>query len=181
MTTPAPVHEDGKPCPYPNAHDTKCLSVDELRKRLHVLCQATTAFERGWIIEAADRLKALSDIQALGGRDAVIEECAKVCEKSPAFGQYPCTEDGVPVTFNRGPKDFAATLRALKSSPAAESGCVRVPQSAIDWLMGEGDDFEPSPDAPVSRLGHGRYWWRSEFRKRAGLSAAKPPKAKREE
>lgn len=49
---------------------------------------------------------------------------------------------------------------------------VMVPQSAMDWLMGEGDDFEPSEEQIKRSFGPGRYWWRSEFQKRI---AAAPP------
>lgn len=44
---------------------------------------------------------------------------------------------------------------------------VYVPREAWNWLMGLGGDFEPSTN--VMRLSNGnpgRYWWRSELRRR---------------
>lgn len=45
----------------------------------------------------------------------------------------------------------------------ATNGFLQVPKSAIDWLMGEAGTF----DRPQGN--EKPYWWRSEFRKRAGL------------
>lgn len=59
-------------------------------------------------------------------------------------------------------------LAAQSPRPQAEvpEGWVLVPQSALDWLNGEGDDFERPADA------RGAFWWRTEFKRRC-LSA--PP------
>lgn len=43
---------------------------------------------------------------------------------------------------------------------------VVVSKAALDWLNGEGDDFE-RPEGV-----RGAFWWRSEFRRRTMLSAA---------
>jgi hypothetical protein len=56
-------------------------------------------------------------------------------------------------------KAIAAAIRALNPQDL-----VCVPVDALKWLMGCGDDFERPDDAK------GNYWWRSEFRKRAGIS-----------
>lgn len=42
-------------------------------------------------------------------------------------------------------------------------GYVIVPKEAIAWLDGEDGTFEPPPGA------RGKFWWRSEFRRRANL------------
>ena len=48
---------------------------------------------------------------------------------------------------------------------------VVVPLEAIQWLMGEIGEFEPSDECNAHPEGYKRpqFWWRSEFRKRAGL------------
>jgi len=51
--------------------------------------------------------------------------------------------------------DFCAELERI--------GYVIVPKAAIAWLNGEGEDgFERPENA------RGAFWWRSEFRRRAG-------------
>lgn len=66
--------------------------------------------------------------------------------------------------------ESAGAIRSLASAPAEQiDGYVMVPQSAIDWLMGLGDDFVPTPEQEKRSYGPGKYWWRSEFSKRAGL------------
>ena len=48
--------------------------------------------------------------------------------------------------------------------PAPHHNTVLIPQEALDWLNGEHvDGFEK----PIGAKGE--FWWRSEFRKRAGL------------
>lgn len=42
---------------------------------------------------------------------------------------------------------------------------VQVPREALQWLFGEVGFFEPLEGQPPK----GAYWWRSEFRRRAGL------------
>lgn len=42
----------------------------------------------------------------------------------------------------------------------SDESYVRVPSSAMRWLMGEGENFAPDPGQ------NGAYWWRSEFRRR---------------
>ena len=48
---------------------------------------------------------------------------------------------------------------------------VVVPLEALQWLMGERGDFEPSDEGHALPEGYKRpsFWWRSEFKKRAGL------------
>ena len=48
---------------------------------------------------------------------------------------------------------------------------VPVPREALEWLMGERDEFEPSDEGSAQPVGYKRpqFWWRSEFKKRAGL------------
>lgn len=53
--------------------------------------------------------------------------------------------------------------RPLGSMSCPVHGYVVVPKAAFDWLIGAGEDFEK----PVGAVGN--YWWRSEFRRRAGL------------
>lgn len=50
--------------------------------------------------------------------------------------------------------------------PVAAAPCVAVPKDVWDWLMGENGDFEPTEEQKTSAFGPGRYWWRSELRKR---------------
>lgn len=53
-----------------------------------------------------------------------------------------------------------------RSGPVGSAPCVAVPQDVWDWLMGENGDFEPTEEQKTSAFGPGRYWWRSELRKR---------------
>lgn len=48
---------------------------------------------------------------------------------------------------------------------------VSVPREALEWLLGEGEDFEPSNEPIAVQEGYKRpqFWWRTEFKKRAGL------------
>lgn len=48
---------------------------------------------------------------------------------------------------------------------------VVVPLEALEWLFGEVGRFEPEDAGLPQPVGYKRpeYWWRSEFRKRAGL------------
>lgn len=48
---------------------------------------------------------------------------------------------------------------------------VVVPREALEWLLGEGKDFEPSDAHLPQSEGYKRqqFWWRTEFKKRAGL------------
>jgi hypothetical protein len=48
---------------------------------------------------------------------------------------------------------------------------VVVPLEALQWLMGERGEFEPSDEGEAQPVGYKRpqFWWRSEFKKRAGL------------
>ena len=49
--------------------------------------------------------------------------------------------------------------------------CVMVPREALEWLMGERGEFEPA-DAHMPQpqdYKRPQFWWRSEFKKRAGL------------
>lgn len=68
--------------------------------------------------------------------------------------------------------DFISARVAVKVLVAAltpPEGYVLVRREAIDWLNGEGD-FECPPDR-YFRGAPPRYWWRSVFREKAGLSA----------
>lgn len=58
-------------------------------------------------------------------------------------------------------------LRVLLASQPKE-GWVLVPQTALDWLNGLGDDFEPQPGQ------RGAFWWRSEFRRRCQAEVPTP-------
>ena len=61
---------------------------------------------------------------------------------------------------------------ALLPSATPASG-VFVPQEVWDWLMGEGPDFTPSAEQLAgSVFAPGRYWWRSELRRRIDRSKA---------
>jgi hypothetical protein len=46
----------------------------------------------------------------------------------------------------------------------SNDGYTILPKSALDWLFGEAGEFTPPENAK------GRFWWRSEFRRRAGIS-----------
>ena len=62
-------------------------------------------------------------------------------------------------------------VRAFAASATQRSG-VFVPQDVWDWLMGEGPDFTPSPQQlEGSVFAPGRYWWRSELRRRIDATA----------
>lgn len=66
--------------------------------------------------------------------------------------------------LERAVANHAADLSASSAS-AARKG-VFVPQDVWDWLMGEGPDFDPTPEQVKGPFGAGRYWWRSELRRR---------------
>lgn len=48
---------------------------------------------------------------------------------------------------------------------------VVVPRDALEWLLGERGEFKPSDAHMPQPEGYKRpeFWWRGEFRKRAGL------------
>ncbi len=48
---------------------------------------------------------------------------------------------------------------------------VYVPHDVWDWLMGCGDSFEPGPKALRINGEVGRYWWRSELRRKIDQAA----------
>jgi hypothetical protein len=63
-------------------------------------------------------------------------------------------------------KTLCARDAFLAGYTASRLGWVMVPQSALDWLFGQGPDadgnwFEVDGNRP-------RYWWRSHFRKLIG-------------
>jgi hypothetical protein len=63
-------------------------------------------------------------------------------------------------------KTLCARDAFLAGFSASRAGWVMVPQSALDWLFGQGPDadgnwFEVDGNRP-------RYWWRSHFRKLIG-------------
>lgn len=49
--------------------------------------------------------------------------------------------------------------------PCPHEDKVLVPKAALQWLFGEVGTFE----APNDGKKHGAFWWRSEFKRRAGL------------
>jgi hypothetical protein len=56
-----------------------------------------------------------------------------------------------------------------RSAPGGDG--VVVPREALEWLLGERGEFEPSDAHLPQPEGYKRpqFWWRGEFRKRAGL------------
>lgn len=79
-------------------------------------------------------------------------------------GQFAQTVDG--------DKEFVTTREVSKllheraaAVKAALDGTdhVVIPKAALEWLFGERGSFEKPATA------RGNYWWRSEFRRRAGL------------
>ncbi len=56
-----------------------------------------------------------------------------------------------------------------RAVPGSDS--VVVPREALEWLLGERGEFDPSDECQAQPEGYKRpqFWWRSEFRKRAGL------------
>ena len=56
-------------------------------------------------------------------------------------------------------------LAAVRDLRAERDGFTLIPNSALAWLNGEGDDFECPPDL-YFRGKEPRYWWRSEFKRR---------------
>ena len=87
-------------------------------------------------------------------------------DRRRAFESLPDMLDGFMKKW--GWLHFAKAIEAIceqkNSSAPAEPGMVSVPVDALKWLFGLGDDFERPDNA------RGNYWWRSEFRKRAGIS-----------
>ncbi|MCL6710476.1 hypothetical protein M8R20_46140 [Pseudomonas sp. R2.Fl] len=54
----------------------------------------------------------------------------------------------------------------------ADGDFVLVPREALDWLNGEGEEGFECPPGRYFRGEPPRYWWRSVFREKAGLSPA---------
>lgn len=66
-------------------------------------------------------------------------------------------------------------LNALAATPPEpRNGWVMVPKSAMDWLMGSGPDANGVWFSDGVQ-GTGKFWWRSEFRKRIDALPAPPP------
>lgn len=79
----------------------------------------------------------------------------------------------IPLMDDARPAAIASWNRraALRAAP---EGFVLVRKEAIDWLNGETEEgFECPPDR-YFRGEPPRYWWRSVFREKAGLIAARP-------
>lgn len=98
---------------------------------------------------------------------AVLAELAK---QEPAWWHYVVNGEWDNFTKVRPPEDAydEGTLRPLYAAPVVPDGYVMVPQSAFDWLMGLGDDFEPDRK--------GVYWWRSKFREMIDAAEKESPK-----
>jgi hypothetical protein len=65
-------------------------------------------------------------------------------------------------------RDFAAIIRREVEAPllariAELEADKRRLELAIGWALGQVDDFPPQP------VDGGKYWWRSELRRRAGI------------
>lgn len=58
----------------------------------------------------------------------------------------------------------------VQTRPRFDEGVV-IPMEALQWLMGELGEFEPADARMPQPEGYKRpqFWWRSEFKKRAGL------------
>jgi hypothetical protein len=59
----------------------------------------------------------------------------------------------------------------VEARPKVGGDMVPVPREALEWLMGERGEFEPADAHMPQPAGYKQppFWWRSEFRKRAGL------------
>ncbi len=68
--------------------------------------------------------------------------------------------------------DAAIATGLLVRVGDAEGEWVLVPKSALDWLNGEGDSFEPPEGS------RGAFWWRTEFKRRCEMIAAINPETK---
>lgn len=71
--------------------------------------------------------------------------------------------------------EAADLITRLRAAPA--EGMVSVPQSALDWLFGEGPDANGLHwgDDAYGDLSKRPYWWRSHFRKLIGAALAATP------
>lgn len=60
-------------------------------------------------------------------------------------------------------------LEQRRNTPGVDG--VVVPREALEWLFGERGEFEPSDEHHAQPAGYKRpqFWWRGEFRNRAGL------------
>lgn len=58
----------------------------------------------------------------------------------------------------------------VKASPPLGDS-VLVPREALEWLMGERGEFEPADEGMTKPHDFKRpqFWWRSEFKRRAGI------------
>ena len=62
------------------------------------------------------------------------------------------------------PKDSKAIETVLAALEKAQADAERY-ESAIRWALGEGGEFPPREEV------QGRYWWRTELRRRAALAS----------
>jgi hypothetical protein len=61
-----------------------------------------------------------------------------------------------------------AALPSAPSEGPSDKERVKQLEDAIRWALGEGDDFPPCEE------GQGKYWWRTELRRRAAIKASTP-------
>lgn len=77
---------------------------------------------------------------------------------------------GVTGDIYRGVKQYWTLEGVLLAEVDPHPDAVPVHRKALLWLFGELGTFE----APDDGKKHGAFWWRSEFRKRAGLQDMPP-------
>lgn len=84
---------------------------------------------------------------------------------------------GVMGDVYRGVKQYWTPEGVLLAEVDPCPSNVSVPRKALLWLFGESGTFEATDDGKK----HGAFWWRSEFRKRAGLENMPSERRKRVE
>lgn len=89
------------------------------------------------------------------------QNSAPQADSSPSLGSVICD---LKYIIGAGGHEYsgskADTLAAMKAAVRE----LRRLQMAVRWALGEVGDF------PMRQEGQGAYWWRTELRKRAGLS-----------
>ncbi|MDO9364654.1 MAG: hypothetical protein Q7T60_17130 [Sphingopyxis sp.] len=142
--------------------DLKGLTKDDHRLLDQALLASTeTLYE---IEPLPSRIHAMNDEKAREAWDAIADEHNKWCDLSlderdsfVAFAKQLLAYEAAK------PKE-GLKLGSRLTVEGVEA--VVVAKAALDWLNGEGDDFE-RPDGV-----RGAFWWRAEFKRRAMLSAA---------
>ena len=100
-------------------------------------------------------------------RDEALEEAAKIADKYGVYWNASKIAEKIRALKIAAPQASQETDTSQRQeNKPAESATVVVPREVWDWLMGEGDDFEPTEAQKAGFMGPGHYWWRSQLREK---------------